>query len=119
MKLSCWLSMGLPFESSAFDTVTAFETVYFWPDIAGDMKEIYRVLEPGGRFFICNEAVHEDNHPNKYDYFVKTIGMKVYSEDELTTALEGAGYIRIKVFRHRTKALICIVAYKPEGDKQT
>ena len=36
--------------------VTAFETVYFWPELAQNFREVYRVLKPGGVFFICNEA---------------------------------------------------------------
>ena len=39
------------------DRVTAFETVYFWPELAQNFREVYRVLKPGGVFFICNEAV--------------------------------------------------------------
>ena len=34
----------------------AFETVYFWPELAQNFREVYRVLKPGGIFFICNEA---------------------------------------------------------------
>lgn len=106
----------LPFESDTFDTATAFETVYFWPDIVADMREVYRVLKPGGRFFICNEATHEDIHPDKYVFFINVIGMKVYSENELTLALKKVGYVRVKVMRHHTKTRICIVAHKPEGE---
>ena len=37
-----------------FDLVTAVETQYYWPDLAHDMREILRVLKPGGRF-LCLE----------------------------------------------------------------
>ena len=40
----------LPFEAEQFDVVTAFETVYFWPDLAQNFREVYRVLKPGGTF---------------------------------------------------------------------
>ena len=46
----------LPFEAEQFDVVTAFETIYFWPELAQNFREVYRVLKPGGTFFICNEA---------------------------------------------------------------
>jgi ubiquinone/menaquinone biosynthesis C-methylase UbiE len=45
----------IPWEDGAFDLVTAFETVYFWPDFEGGLKEVRRVLKPGGTLFICNE----------------------------------------------------------------
>ena len=31
----------LPFEAEQFDVVTAFETVYFWPELAQNFREVY------------------------------------------------------------------------------
>ena len=108
----------MPFKTAKFDIVTAFETVYFWPDIVGDMKEVYRVLKPGGSIFICNEAVQDGDNPNRYSYFIAAIGMQVYSEKELDTVLKQAGYINIKAVRHQSKNWICIIAEKPVKRKQ-
>ena len=36
------------FADTVFDAVTAFETVYFWPDLPRCFREVYRVLKPGG-----------------------------------------------------------------------
>ena len=44
------------FTDNWFDAVTAFETVYFWPDLPRCFREVYRVLKVGGTFLICNEA---------------------------------------------------------------
>ena len=44
------------FADDWFDAVTAFETVYFWPDPPRCFREVYRVLKPGGTFLICNES---------------------------------------------------------------
>ena len=44
------------FADDWFDAVTAFETVYFWPDLPQCFREVYRVLKPGGTFLICNES---------------------------------------------------------------
>ena len=38
------------FAASWFDAVTAFETVYFWPDLPQCFREVFRVLKPGGYF---------------------------------------------------------------------
>ena len=108
----------MPFKTGTLDIATAFETVYFWPDIIRDLQEVRRVLKPGGRILICNEAVHEDIRPDKYDFFVKAVGMKIYSENELFSALQEAGYIRIKAFWHQSKNRICMIAQKPEGDER-
>ena len=47
---------NLPFDEGTFDLVTAFETIYFWPDIEHCFNEVKRVLKPGGQFVIVNES---------------------------------------------------------------
>ena len=59
----------LPFEAEQFDVVTAFETVYFWPELAQNFREVYRVLKPGGTFFICNEANGETAKDDKWSLY--------------------------------------------------
>lgn len=44
------------FADGWFDAVTAFETVYFWPDLPRCFPEVFRVLRSGGTFLICNEC---------------------------------------------------------------
>lgn len=45
----------LPFPDNKFDLATAVETQYYWPDLEGDMREILRVLKPGGRLVVIAE----------------------------------------------------------------
>ena len=44
---------SLPLRDGEFDVATASETVYFWPDIVNDFREVHRILKPGGDFVIC------------------------------------------------------------------
>ena len=46
----------LPFADNKIDLVTAIETQYYWPNLQGDMKEILRVLKPGGRLMVVAES---------------------------------------------------------------
>jgi ubiquinone/menaquinone biosynthesis C-methylase UbiE len=46
----------LPFDDASFDLVTAVETHYYWPDLAQDLREVRRVLKPGGRFLLIAET---------------------------------------------------------------
>jgi SAM-dependent methyltransferase len=53
----------LPFPKDKFDLVTAVETQYYWPDLVADMREILRVLKPGGTLVVIAESYGK----GKYD----------------------------------------------------
>src|SRR5215813_15043510 len=46
----------LPFPDDAFDVITAVETHFWWPALPTDMREVSRVLKPGGRLIIIAEV---------------------------------------------------------------
>ena len=54
------------FAKDWFDAVTAFETVYFWPDLPRCFREVYRVLKPGGILLICNESNGDTDKDKKW-----------------------------------------------------
>jgi len=60
VEIKCGAVSSLPFADNMFDLVTAFEAYYFWPNLIDDLKEIKRVLKPGGKILIANE-VYKDN----------------------------------------------------------
>ncbi len=43
---------SLPFADASFDRVCTVNTIYFWSDQTQAMREVLRVLKPGGRFTI-------------------------------------------------------------------
>lgn len=51
----------LPFADNTFDLVTAIETHLFWPDLASDVREVFRVLKPGGKLMIVSEIYRGGN----------------------------------------------------------
>jgi ubiquinone/menaquinone biosynthesis C-methylase UbiE len=44
---------GIPFASSAFDKVCTVNTIYFWKNVSGVLKECHRILKMGGDLIIC------------------------------------------------------------------
>ena len=50
---------SLPYPDRTFDLVTAVETHYYWPDLTANMREVLRVLKPGGLFALIAET-HRD-----------------------------------------------------------
>jgi len=81
----------LPFEDNAFDIVTGFETVYFWPDFVNDCKEVRRVLKDDGIMFICNEAIPNEGDERQRE-LIDLLDMKIFSEDEFDEHLREAGF---------------------------
>ena len=103
----------LPFPDNTFDRVTAIETQYYWPDLKGDMREILRVLRPGGRLVVIAETYKG----GKYDRFkwpvmwlLRSSHLSVSDHRELFAS---AGYVNIEIFEEHNRGWICGVATKP------
>ena len=78
----------LPFESEQFDLVTAFETVYFWPDLPRCFCEVGRVLKPGGTLLICNESNGDTDKDKKW---TEIIGGHDHLQGRRAEDVSGAG----------------------------
>ena len=88
--------MDLPFDDDTFDIVTAFETVYFWPDIIKSFGEVKRVLKPGGMFLIGCESNGTNNLAMKF--FDKVIDMTFYEDKDLREFLGNNDFKDITVY---------------------
>ena len=100
----------LPFENSAFDLVTAFETVYFWPGPTESFREVYRTLRPGGIFLIANESDGENSQDDKWLSVID--GMRIFNQIQLTTFLTEAGFSEVIVKRNTKKHWLCALAIR-------
>ena len=99
----------LPFRKETFDIITAFETIYFWPDINEAFKQVYRVLKVSGTFMICNESNGENSKEEKWTKIIQ--GMKIYNSEQVKKSLEGAGFTDIKIHKNK-KGWLCVVCKK-------
>ena len=97
------------FAKDWFDAVTAFETVYFWPDLPQCFQEVYRVLKPGGSFLICNECGGENDRDEKWTQKIE--GMTIYRDKELKAYLEQAGFCGVEIHKNE-KDWLCVTARK-------
>ena len=98
----------LPFESEQFNAVTAFETVYFWPDLPQCFREVWRVLKSGGTFLLCNESNGDTDKDEKWTEIIG--GMTIYKDIELKSCLEQAGFFDVQI--HKKKSWLCVTARK-------
>lgn len=101
--------MQLPFADETFHLITAFETIYFWPDISKAFEQVYRVLKSDGTFMICNESDGENSKDEKWTNIIQ--GMKIYTSEQIEKALKKAGFLDIKTDKNK-KSWLCVVAKK-------
>lgn len=101
----------LPFPDSTFDVVTAVETHYYWPDLEADMREVLRVLKPGGTFIVIAEAYKG----GKYDALLRRMEnvRRYMSYAHLTIAehtelLSKAGFSDVQPFEQWEKGWMCV-----------
>lgn len=103
----------LPFADAAFDLVTAVETHYYWPDFAGDLREVRRVLTPGGQFVLIAEAYRGRPRDWLYRPVMRLLLRARYlSLDEHRAALTAAGFSSVDVHAHPS-GWMCAVGTRP------
>ena len=100
----------LPYSENMFDTVTAFETIEFWPNLSENFREVKRFLKPGGVLLIVNRHSRTEKKESKWAKF-----LQVNTSNEYRKRLEDAGYIDIVIDDHSRKGWIVVVAKKPQG----
>lgn len=106
----------LPFPGQSFDLVTAVETHYYWPDLNGDMKEVLRVLKPGGALIIIAEAYKGGKYAQLARNLEKLQGIMRFtllSASEHHELLSNAEYSDVQVFEEYDKGWISAVGRKP------
>ena len=94
--MRCRIQQGnvenMPFRDGQFDLVTAFETVFFWPDLSKSIREVYRVVKPKGRFAIINNY----GDPG-IDWEKKVPCMKRHTAEEIKQFMGNAGFANITI----------------------
>lgn len=104
----------LPFPDDKFDLVTAVETQYYWPDLVNDMKEILRVLKPGGTLIIIAESYKGGRLDKQLQrpvmWLLRSTQLSVEEHRKLFST---AGYTDVQIFEKYTKGWICGTGRKP------
>jgi len=105
----------LPFSDRAFDIVTAVETHFWWPALPTDLREVLRVLKPGGRLIIIAEVYKgsEAFTSKAVERYSQQTGMALLSVEEHRGLLMNAGYSDVQVITVPRKGWICCIGSKP------
>jgi len=108
----------LPFVDETFDFVTAVETHFFWADLDGDMREILRVLKPGGVLVIIAEVYKGGKAMagKLAEKYVEISGMKLLTPDEHRALFVKAGFSDVQINTDEGKGWICAIGKKPQPE---
>ena len=89
----------LPFPDNTYDLVTGVETHFWWPDIAAGVREIRRVLKPGGTLILIAEVYKgADTIASRLcEKFAPVTGMKMLTPDEHRDLLASAGFADVRI----------------------
>ena len=105
----------LPFSENVFDLVTAVETHFWWPDPPADMREVLRVLKPGGTLIIIAEIYKGANTATAKlaEKYLPLSGMALMSVSEHRELFMNAGFSDVQVIENPGKGWICGIGKKP------
>jgi SAM-dependent methyltransferase len=104
---------ALPFPDDKFDLVSAVETQYYWPDLASDMREILRVLKPGGKLIVIAESYKRGAYNAFQRPIMKLLKSSNLSVDDQRDLFSAAGYTNIQIFEETARGWICCAGQKP------
>ena len=101
----------LPFGDGEFDTVFSVESLYFWPDQLAGLREIRRVLAPGGWFMTALEMVGGMMN-ERQRAIVEHLKMVCPTQDELRGLMIGAGFVDVTVELEPEHRWLCAAGRK-------
>jgi arsenite methyltransferase len=84
----------IPFAEGSFDRALSVNTIYFWSDPDAGLREILRMLRPGGRLVLATEARRVPKRIAKH-------GFTVYTEEEQVSLLRDAGFSDVRCERRK------------------
>ncbi len=82
---------SIPYDGDSFDKIFAVNVIYLWPDLLSTMKELKRVMKPGGILALYAASLK----------MVEKMGLRqsplftIHKTDDITKALEKAGFAKV------------------------
>lgn len=135
LSFICGVAEGLPFQTNKFEAVTAAFGVRNFADLEAGLKEILRVLKPGGVFVILEFSM-PDNPLLKFiynfylGYTIPLIGQclsrsKAYfylrdtvrkfpRDEEFKNILKKIGFVNVSYVKYTTGVVACYRCEKPK-----
>ncbi|MBI3782871.1 MAG: class I SAM-dependent methyltransferase [Deltaproteobacteria bacterium] len=104
-------SAQLPFPDGHFNKVYSVHTLYFWPEPARHLREIHRILRPGGCFVLGFSPRDDENTTAKFPAAI----YRFYTGDEVRTLLEEAEFQDINMIARSVSSRTIALAVSRRG----
>jgi arsenite methyltransferase len=103
---------AIPFDSASFDAVSAVNTLHFWPDPLAGLRDVLRVLRPGGKLVV---VMRPKEYLNRIRF--TSHGFTAYEDAELQALLERAGFVHVAIEQRpdADMGMQLAVASRPSG----
>ena len=103
---------NLPFADNTFDKITTVESFYFWPNPPENLKEVRRVLKPGGTFLLIAEIYGHDDLSAEVRENIKRYHLYNPTPETFETIFRDAGFPSVQVHIEKDHHWICIEGQK-------
>lgn len=101
----------LPYTDNTFDMVTAFETIYFWPNPQENFKEIYRVIKPNGTLAVVCEMIKNEDGTGSHTDVAEFLDLHYFTQNEINQLFIDAGFKHISAHCD-TRGWLCMTGQK-------
>lgn len=85
---------AIPRPADSFDKVISVESSYYWPDPAAGVREIFRVLRPGGSTWVLINYYRDNPYCHQWSKLIQ-IPMQLLSGDQWAELFRNAGFVEV------------------------
>ena len=86
---------SLPYDDATFDKVCGTHVIYFWRDAVATVRELRRVLRPGGTFALAYQE--RDRMPPRGAAGLSRAGARLFGPGEVEQVVRAAGFEDVRV----------------------
>jgi arsenite methyltransferase len=85
----------IPWEANFFNHAISVESAYYWPELAAGIREIFRVLRPGGKAWILINYYRDNLHCHQWGPLL-AVPTQLLLAEEWAELFRAAGFLEVR-----------------------